>query len=78
MTDKSVSEGRRRLVFAVPVSVAEATEAAAQQDLASISYICRRALLADLRQRGLLTEKVVENYGRVLYRADTLCLETNE
>jgi hypothetical protein len=59
MTDKSVSEGMRRLVFAVPVSVAEATEAAAQQDLASISYICRRALLADLRQRGLLTEKVV-------------------
>ena len=59
MTDKSVSEGRRRLVFAVPASVAEATEAAAQQDLASISYICRRALLADLRQRGLLTEKVV-------------------
>jgi hypothetical protein len=59
MTDKSVSEGMRRLVFAVPASVAEATEAAAQQDLASISYICRRALLADLRQRGLLTEKVV-------------------
>jgi hypothetical protein len=46
------------LVFAVPVSVAEATEAAAQQDLSSISFICRRALVNDLRERGLLPEKV--------------------
>jgi hypothetical protein len=56
MTDKH--EGMRRLVFAVPVSVAEATEAAAQQDLSSISYICRRALVNELRERGLLREKV--------------------
>jgi hypothetical protein len=58
MTDKSVSEGMRRLVFAVPASVAEATEAAAQQDLASISYICRRALVNELKNRGLLFGKV--------------------
>jgi len=57
MTDKSVSEGMRRLVFAVPASVAEATEVAAQQDLASISYICRRALVNELKSRGLL-EKI--------------------
>jgi len=53
MTDKSVTEGMRRLAFAVPVSVAQATEAAAQQDLASISYICRRALVNELKSRGL-------------------------
>jgi len=57
MTDKSVSQGMRRLVFAVPASVAEATEVAAQQDLASISYICRRALVNELKSRGLL-EKI--------------------
>ena len=57
MTDKSVSEGMRRLVFAVPASVAEATETAAQRDLTSLSYICRRALVNDLRERGLLQEK---------------------
>jgi hypothetical protein len=34
-----------------------ATEAAAQQDLASISYICRRALVNELKSRGLL-EKI--------------------
>ena len=58
MTDKSVSEGMRRLVFAVPASVAEATETAARRDLSSISYVCRRALVNDLRERGLLQEKV--------------------
>jgi hypothetical protein len=55
MTDKH--EGMRRLVFAVPVSVAEAIEAAAEQELASVSYICRRALLNELKARGLL-EKI--------------------
>jgi hypothetical protein len=59
MTDKSVSEGMRRLVFAVPTSVAEATETAAHQDLASVSYIIRRALVNDLRERGLLEQKIV-------------------
>ena len=58
MTDNSASSGTRRLVFAVPVSVAEATETAAQQNLSSISYVCRRALVNDLRERGLLPEKV--------------------
>jgi hypothetical protein len=53
MTAKST----RRLVFAVPVSVAEATETPAQQDLASVSYICRRALVNELKSRGLL-EKI--------------------
>jgi hypothetical protein len=58
MTDKST----RRLVFAVPVSVAEATETAAQQDLASVSYICRRALVNELKSRGLL-EKINSDAG---------------
>jgi hypothetical protein len=46
------------LVFAVPVSVAEATERCAQADLSSISYVVRRALVNDLRERGLFQEKV--------------------
>jgi hypothetical protein len=50
------NEETRRLVFAVPVSVAEATEAAAQQDLSSISYVCRRALVNELKRRGLLEQ----------------------
>ena len=57
MIDKE-NEGLRRLVFAVPASVAEATERAAQEDLSSISYICRRALVNALRERGLLESKV--------------------
>ena len=56
MIDKE-NEGLRRLVFAVPASVAEATERAAQRDLTTLSYICRRALVNDLRERGLLQEK---------------------
>ena len=58
MSDKSTGDGMRRLIFAVPASVAEATELAAQRDLTSLSYICRRALVNDLRERGLLQEKV--------------------
>jgi hypothetical protein len=50
------SEGMRRLVFAVPESVAAATEVAAQRDLTSLSYICRRALVNELRERGLLPD----------------------
>jgi hypothetical protein len=58
MNDKTESEGMRRLVFAVPASVAEATQVAAQRDLTSLSYICRRALINELRERGLLGEKL--------------------
>ena len=58
MTDKSVSEGKKRLIVAVPAAVAEATETAAQRDLASVSYIIRRALVNDLRERGLLPTAV--------------------
>jgi hypothetical protein len=54
---KSESEGMRRLVFAVPESVAEATEVAAQRDLTSLSYVCRRALVTALRERGLLPDE---------------------
>jgi hypothetical protein len=57
MSDRS-SEGMRGLGFAVPASVAEATETAAQQDLSSISYVFRRALVNELKSRGLLFEKV--------------------
>jgi hypothetical protein len=57
MTDKT-GEGLKRLVFNVPTAVAEATERAAQEDLSSISYICRRALVNALRERGLLESKV--------------------
>jgi len=50
MTDK---EGMRRFVVTVPTTLAEATETAAQQDLTSVSYIIRRALANELKERGL-------------------------
>jgi len=60
MTDKA-SEGMRRLVVTVPSTLAEATEAAAQQDLASVSYIIRRALAKELKGRGLFGAPEREN-----------------
>lgn len=51
---KNEEKGSRIIAFAVPVEVASATQAAATKDLCSLSYVCRRALLRDLRERGLL------------------------
>jgi hypothetical protein len=47
-------EGFKRLVFACPNKIAEATELAAKQDLASISHVIRHALVGELKRRGLL------------------------
>ena len=47
---------KRIIAFAVPVEMASATRDVAQKDLCSISYVCRRALLRELKERGLLTE----------------------
>jgi hypothetical protein len=53
----SNNEQTKRIVFAVPASIAEAAETAAHQDLASVSYICRRGLVNELKSRGLLQEE---------------------
>jgi hypothetical protein len=44
----------RIVAFAVPVELAVAAQAAAANDLCSLSYVMRRALLKDLKERGLL------------------------
>lgn len=51
----------------MPAEVASAVEAAARKELTSVSYLCRRALVADLRQRGLLEEVAM---GRVFSAQD--------
>ncbi len=47
----------RIMAFVVPADITAATKTAAANDLCSMSYICRRALVNDLRERGLLAEK---------------------
>jgi hypothetical protein len=42
------------VTFAVPAEIVHAAEKAAQEDLTTVSYICRRALLDALRERGLV------------------------
>jgi hypothetical protein len=56
MTTNDESRSSRIIAFAVPVEIATATQAAAQKDLCSLSYVCRRALLRDLKERGFLPE----------------------
>jgi hypothetical protein len=51
------NEGRlKRVVFQAPASLMHAAETAANRDLTTVSYICRRALARDLKERGLLHE----------------------
>ena len=42
--------------FRIPRDVATAASAVAQRELISLSDVARRALVADLRNRGLLRE----------------------
>ena len=42
--------------FRIPQDVATAASAVAQRELISLSDVARRALVADLRRRGLLRE----------------------
>lgn len=50
-------EARTRMIaFAVPVDLASAAQAGAAKDLTSVSYVCRRALQKDLKERGMLPE----------------------
>jgi hypothetical protein len=48
--------GRRIITFLVPQHVATATEALAAKEFSNISAICRKALVRDLREAGLLVE----------------------
>jgi hypothetical protein len=59
MIDK-VNEGMRRVVFQVPAPLVHAAQAAASKDLTTVSYICRKALARDLKERGLLPETVAD------------------
>jgi hypothetical protein len=56
MTNNNESRSLRIIAFAVPVKVATATRAVADKDLCSLSDVCRRALLKDLKERGFLPE----------------------
>ena len=51
--DKS-ARGIKLVGCAVPIEIAEATREAARQDMTSMSDVMRRALLAELKQRGFL------------------------
>jgi hypothetical protein len=53
-SDDAENRGTRVMAFAVPAAVALATKAAAARELTSLSDVCRRALVNDLRERGLL------------------------
>jgi hypothetical protein len=47
---------RRIIAFAVPMKVATATQALAAKEYSTLSQICRRALVRDLKERGFLPE----------------------
>jgi hypothetical protein len=44
---------KKMMAFAVPVAVATAVEAAAAEDMSSVSHVIRAAIVRDLRERGL-------------------------
>jgi hypothetical protein len=48
------TETKKMVTFAVPAEVASAAQAVAAKELTSVSYLCRRSLLNELRQRGML------------------------
>jgi len=58
MTDKTEFDDRKIVAVAMPTAIASAAEAAAAQDITSVSHIVRQALMRDLRERGLLPERV--------------------
>jgi hypothetical protein len=56
---KMTEDDRKIMAFAVPIAIASAAEAAAAQELSSVSHVIRQALMRDLRERGLLPERTV-------------------
>jgi hypothetical protein len=54
--DKYEAEGTR-VTFMAPNELVSAVQAAAKRDLSSVSYLCRKALVAELKERGLLPDK---------------------
>ena len=46
----------KRVVFQAPAELLHGAQQAASRDLTTVSYICRRALARDLKERGLLPE----------------------
>jgi hypothetical protein len=48
---------RKIMAFAAPAELASAVQAAAAKEMCTSSYICRRALINDLRERGLFPEE---------------------
>jgi hypothetical protein len=50
------NESTRIIGFAVPNELAAATRAAAEREFISMSDVCRRALVIELKARGLLTD----------------------
>jgi hypothetical protein len=47
----------KTVAFAAPEALARAIKTAAEKEFVSQSDICRRAVIADMRERGLLPEK---------------------
>ena len=54
MTTFDENQGIRIVGFAIPVEIAQATRAAAKADMTTMSDIMRRALIAELKNRGFL------------------------
>jgi hypothetical protein len=48
---------KRMIAFAASASLAQAIKTAAEKEFVSQSDICRRVVIADMRERGLLPEK---------------------
>jgi hypothetical protein len=49
--------GRRIITFLVAQEVAAATEVLAAKEYSNVSAICRKALVRDLKEAGLLSER---------------------
>ena len=58
MTDKIETEGLKRVVFQVPRPLLVAAQVAASRDMTTLSYVCRKALAREMKERGLLPETV--------------------
>jgi hypothetical protein len=57
MTDKIETE-LKRVVFQVPRPLLVAAQVAASRDMTTLSYVCRKALAREMKERGLLPETV--------------------
>jgi hypothetical protein len=55
-----LQQKKRTIAFAAPASLAHAIKSAASKELCSQSDICRRAVMSDLLERGLLPDSVTD------------------